>query len=145
MASISECVDAIQQVNRSITGIRIAPNSANYPNNLNTLPCAITWFAGEDWEKMGIANFQIEVYVATVDPNNGTSAMREAMILVQRFKEAWQSQNSIVAGNQIIGRGTNKHTTNVGFGTEGVHKTLGYGGAEFFGFVVHIPLLYVIP
>lgn len=142
MTTITELIDGVQAINRSITGIRYAPTYTNYPNTLTSerLPTAVTWHAGEDWHKGGMLNLQIEVYVAAIDPNVGTQAMKDGLNLLERFKETWQTQGNVNA----IAIMTGNHTTKAGFGTEGMHKTLGYGGNEYFGFIVHIPLFYVI-
>lgn len=141
MTDIATIFDAFQQVNGGITGIKFAPNSSQVPNQLSQerLPAAITWYAGDDWVKMGNTDFVVEVYVAPVGSASPTSAMATCLTLVQRFRDAYRALHN-VSGFAIV---TAKHTGRGGFGCDGVHKTMGYAGQEYFGFSFRVPLFNV--
>lgn len=139
--TISEIFDAFQQVNGNVSGIKSAPNSNNVPTQLSPerLPAAITWYAGDDWGKNGETDFVIEVYVAPVGSASPTSAMATCLTLAQRFRDTYRALNDI--GGFPIRR--SPHSGRGGFGADGVHKTMGYAGAEYFGFSFRVPLFGV--
>jgi hypothetical protein len=142
MTTIAEIFDAFQQINRQVSGIAFAPRSDEMPNQLteDRLPAAVAWYAGDDWVKGGSTDFVIEVYVAPVGSSNPSTAMATCLKLATQFRNAYRAIPS-VDGFAIL---TSKHTGRGGFGADGVHKTMGFGGKEYFGFSFRVPLFNVI-
>lgn len=137
MTTITQVFDAFQVINASVRGVRYAPNSASTPNQLTAgnLPAAITWYADDVWDKVSETHFVIEVYVALVGSANPTLAMQTCLTMVQAFRDTYKGLSK-VAGFPIL-RGRGKID---GFGSAGIHKTLGYAGQQYFGFSLRVPL-----
>lgn len=140
--TIAQVFDAFQQINGSVKGIKFAPNSSSVPNQISPdrLPAAVTWYASDDWIKIGETHFVIEVYVAPVGSASPTTAMAACLDLVQRFRDTYRALRT-VGGLAIV---REKHSSGGGFGADGVHKTMGYAGNEYFGFSFRVPLFNVL-
>jgi hypothetical protein len=138
VTTIAQLFDAFQAINASVKGVKFAPNSASTPNQLTSdkLPTAITWYADDDWCKVPETHFVIEVYVAPVGNTNPTLAMRDCLTLVQAFRDTYRALHE-VSGLPMLREKGGGHR---GFGSMGVHKTLVYGGQEFFGFSLRVPV-----
>lgn len=137
--TVPKLYDAIQQINAGIKGIKYAPNSASVPTQLtmDRLPAAIAFYGVDDWSKFGNMHFEIDVFVAPVGSGSPTTAMQTALTIADAFRQAYRPLSKIL--DVPIARG--KWTGAMGFGTTGVHKTIGYAGTEYFGFCFYLPLL----
>lgn len=135
MTTVSQVIDAIQQINGGVKGVKFAPSSAQYPDQLtpDKLPAAITFLGEDDWLKASNTQFEIDVYVAPVGSTNPRQAMQQCLALVQAFGDTWRALHKVDTF-PIIRQPRN-------FGTTGVHRTIAYAGAEYFGFCVRIPLM----
>lgn len=139
MTTIPQLYDALQAINASVRGVKFAPNSISVPAQLTSdkLPAAIAFYSVDDWSKFGNVHFEVDVFVAPVGQANPTQAMQQCMALADAFRTTYVPLSGIL--NVPIVRA--KWTGHDGFGTSGVHKTIGYNGTEYFGFTFMVPLM----
>jgi hypothetical protein len=138
MSTIANVVDAFQAINAGVRGIKFSPNSSSIPAQLSPdkLPAAITWYADDDWAKVTETHFMIEVYVSPVGSANPTLAMANCLALVEAFRETYRGLHKVDGFAILREPGGGRR----GFGSDGVHKTMGYAGQEFFGFSFGVPI-----
>ena len=137
--TIATVIDAIQTINRDISGIRRAPTSI--PGKLNTadLPMALVFVGPGEWERVSdfslhFRTFWIRFYVKPISldakPDAGYS---EAYGLLQTVVETYLSDITLGGNVQHLGRGARYDPPT---GEDGGIQAMPYAGDLYHGFEI---------
>lgn len=146
---IIDIMDAMQALNRTITGVQAPPTNA-YPMNLNTTggqPFVMTWpGTGESWQKgagysQGKRTFRVLVFLDPVAQSDIPSHAADGALLLQQFVNLYIKS----ANTPLFNPGAYQAT--IESGPSGLHipdggliSTLSFGGTPWFGFELPIPV-----
>lgn len=98
ISDLTAIVNAIQAVNRGITGIVKAPTVDKYPLKIDTpdAPIALTWPKGGPWSRQQMGSkkrvddiYSIYVYVAPIGTSMFPTRVDTTLALLTRFRETW--------------------------------------------------------
>jgi hypothetical protein len=139
MSIYTSTIDALAAINANVPGINKAYGSQNMPIQLTIVPCAIAIAAPGDWSKFGTDEFVVRVYVAPVSGGNPSTAYAQCLALLDAFHDTYTSTPQI-DGRPLLAMPHGSGKTARGFGTSGFYYTQKFGGAEYYGFELYLPL-----
>jgi hypothetical protein len=132
-------VDSIAEINREIPGVAVAYGSTDMPNDLSTLPAAITIVAPGDWTKFGDDEYVVRVYVQALSNNTPSQAYQQCLALIEAFYAVY-SRIASINGRPLM-RYPHGHAKSArGFGTSGFYYTQTWSKVVYTGFEVYLPL-----
>jgi len=137
----AQIIDALAAIVRGIRGINISYGSTNLPQSLVTFPAAMVLLGMDDYNRMGITEYVVRVYVAPVATGSPSKAYQDCLSLSTDFHTTFTPLQFV--GDRYVDRRT--LTTRAGFGNTGFGDTMKWRKAEFYGFAVLLPLLSSIP
>lgn len=146
--AIDTTINLIQTLNRSISGIKQAPNLAQYPTVLHTanLPYAITWPASGEWFHQGQGgsykrenrNYRIIVYIEPLGQNDIPSRAVEAVTLLEQFKAKYLTPTTIALANPPTYQVTIQVDEDKPITDTGLVSDLLFSGTPYHGFEIEI-------
>jgi hypothetical protein len=99
ISDLTGVINAIQAVNRGITGVRKAPTVDAYPLKVDfpaDAPIALTWPKGGPWKREQFGSkkrvddvVSIYVYVAPIGTGMFPARVGETLTLLTRFRDTW--------------------------------------------------------
>ncbi len=131
-----DIVEAMQSLNRSISGIQ-APPPGQYPTTIDTTngqPFVMTWPGdGEDWQKI--------CFLDPVAQSDIPSHALDGMAILRKLKNLYINS----ANTPLINPGAFQATIESGptgphITDTGLIPTLSFGGRAWFGFEIPVPI-----
>ena len=144
-----DIVEAMQSLNRSISGIQ-APPPGQYPTTIDTTngqPFVMTWPGdGEDWQKgagysQGTRTYRVICFLDPVAQSDIPSHALDGMAILRKLKNLYISASNPPLINPgavpatIASGPTGPHISDTG-----LIPTLSFGGRPWFGFEIPVPI-----
>ena len=146
---IERAVNLLQAQNRSIAGVRRAPDMSAYPTQINTadLPYVLTWPGPGSWYQKGHGRgldsrtFRILAFVQPLGQNDAPTRLVQATQLLERMRDHYVTPSVIALGDPGQNGGyqfTVESRDGNPQADDGISADLSYGGVVYLGFEIKL-------
>jgi len=152
--TLSTTIDLIQNVNRSISGLRYAPEFSKYPQTADSvrLPMALTWPEAGDWSREHFGSkkrtdrtYTILVFVEALGQNTMPGRSTLAVTLLDAFIDKWFSLDQNGYPTALANPTATQNQVTVEWGERkpsdsGIVTDLAVGATPYSGFRITLPI-----
>lgn len=146
---IERAVNLLQAQNRSISGVKKAPDMSAYPTQINTvdLPYILTWPGPGSWSQKGHGRgqdsrtFRILAFVQPLGQNDAPTRLVQATQLLEAMRDHYVDPNVIALGDPGSNAGyqfTVESRDGNPQSDDGISVDLSYGGVVYLGFEIRL-------